>query len=91
MSAPKWRLVMEGGDENKKCIAGVLVLLALVALVVGGAFLLGKRGGRLDAMRADAAVWYLSVNLRSSSGRQHGSLQPVQGGGVTQAGLLRLP
>ena len=32
------------------------MLLALVGLVVAGAFLLGKRGGRLDAMRADAAV-----------------------------------
>lgn len=38
------------------CGAGVIVLLALVGLVVAGAVLLGKRGGRLDAMRADAAV-----------------------------------
>ncbi len=36
--------------------AGIIVLLALVGLVIAGAFLLGKRGGRLDAMRADAAV-----------------------------------
>lgn len=32
------------------------MLLSLIGLVVAGAFLLGKRGGRLDAMRADAAV-----------------------------------
>lgn len=38
------------------CHAGVIVLLSLIGLVVAGAFLLGKRGGRLDAMRADAAV-----------------------------------
>ncbi len=38
---------------------GIVVLLALVGLVVAGAFLLGKRGGRLDAMRADAAVRWL--------------------------------
>jgi hypothetical protein len=37
-------------------ITGVIVLLSLIGLVVAGAFLLGKRGGRLDAMRADAAV-----------------------------------
>ena len=38
------------------CVAGILVLLALIGLVVAGAVLLGKRGKRLDAMRADAAV-----------------------------------
>lgn len=38
---------------------GIVVLLALVGLVVAGAFLLGKRGRRLDAMRADAAVRWL--------------------------------
>lgn len=41
----------------------MIVLLSLVGLVVAGAFLLGKRGGRLDAMRADAAVCFSFVHL----------------------------